>query len=293
MEFPLVVFPHLLEILQKLHRQADDVVKVHGIVCLQSLLVFPIGFGYFLQPVIPSGLGRPGKGFRGLLPVLHPADHTQHGFGRKRLVVQAHGLDDVLHDPLGIRRIIDGKAPAIAQPLNFPAQNPAASGMEGHSPHIIGSGAHSRLQTGFQLVGRLVGKGYGNDVPGSCRAQSTQPLRPALIFRRHFLLQSLQKRQVLLRGGKGNLRAVAAAAKGNQIGNPLDQHRGFATACPSQQKQRSLRRQHGLPLHWIQLPKPGRNIAPPGSCKSRLKILCHSMSHPRLMGLFYYIFRRA
>ena len=70
-------------------------------------------------------------------------------------------------------------------------------------------------------------------------------------------------------------------------------YRGFATACPSQQKQRSLRRQHGLPLHWSQLPKPGRTIAPPGSCKSRLKILCHSMSHPRLMGLFYYIFRRA
>ena len=62
---------------------------------------------------------------RGYHLVLFLTDGTQHVFCREGLVIQAHILEDILHNPLGIRRIIDGKASAITHPFNIPPEDPA------------------------------------------------------------------------------------------------------------------------------------------------------------------------
>ena len=98
--------------------------------------------------------------------VLFLADGTQHVFCREGLVIQAHVLDDFLHDPLRIGGIINGKASGIAHPLNVPPQNPAACRVEGHGPDILSLRAQQRAQTLLQLIGGFVGKGNGDDAPG-------------------------------------------------------------------------------------------------------------------------------
>ena len=100
MELLLVLLPDLLMLLQKLHRHIDDVVKIQGIVVLQLLLIFDISPGDVGGPDIAGIFSPLQHHLRGHHVVLFLADGTQDVFRREGLVVQAHILDDFLHDPL-------------------------------------------------------------------------------------------------------------------------------------------------------------------------------------------------
>ena len=131
------------------------------------------------RPEITAALGPLHHVLRAGHAVLFLADRTQDVPGGEGLVVKPHVLDDFLHDPLGIRGIIDGKAPGVAEKLNVTAQDPAACGMEGHGPHVLPLRAKHGAKPLLQLVGSLVGKGNGKDAPGSNRMESRQPVGSA------------------------------------------------------------------------------------------------------------------
>ena len=102
MEFPLIVFPDLLILLQELYRHIENVVKIQGVVVLQTLLIDAVDSGDLDNAVIR---GAPAVLFhllRGDEPVLLAADDAEHIPGRIGLVVQALIPQNFLHKPLGV-----------------------------------------------------------------------------------------------------------------------------------------------------------------------------------------------
>ena len=217
-----------------------------------------------------------GKFRRRLLLVLCLGDHAQNSSRREHLFVQIPVPQDLLHDPLGIGGVIDGEAAAVAQALDLPPQDPAAGAVEGHGPHALALGAQKSGQTVLQLVGGLVGKGDGNDAPGVGRVQRTQAFCAPAVRRIGQL--TLQKDHVLLGDILWDLLAVRAAAKTDEIGNTVNQHRGLAASRTCQQQQRPLGGQHCLKLPGIHIGKLPGDIFPPRSQKTFFIILCHSFS---------------
>ena len=160
-ELPLIVGPDLLVLLQQLHGQQDDIVEVQGVGLPQAALVLDVGVGGLLGAVIPRCRGNAGKFLRRLLPVLGPADEIEEEPGRKGFLVQIEVPNHVLHHTLGIGGVVDREAAGIAQPVDLPAENPAAGRVEGHGPDVGGSVAQHRRQTVLELVGGLIGEGNG------------------------------------------------------------------------------------------------------------------------------------
>ena len=140
-KFPLIILLYVLVLLKKPDRYVNDIVKVQSVVILQTCLIFCVAPGDMQGPQIAAGF-RTGQHFlRGHHLVLFPADRAKNVLCGKGLVIQPHVLDDVLHDPLRIRRIINGKAAGIPHFFNVPPQNTAAGGMKGHGPDILCLGA--------------------------------------------------------------------------------------------------------------------------------------------------------
>ena len=137
LEFALIVAAHVLVFLQQPHCDTDDIIKIQRVILLQTGLILLIGPGNMQDPQVIGLLCPLQKLLRSGQIVLFLADGVQDYLGREGLVVQSHVLDDILHDPLGIRGIIDGKAFAVAHQLDIPPQDPAAGGMEGHGPDIL------------------------------------------------------------------------------------------------------------------------------------------------------------
>ena len=170
-------------LLEKLHRHKNDIVKIQRIVVFQAGLILYIAPGNVQSPQITAGF-RPFQHFlRGHHLVLLPADRAKNIFCREGLVIESHVLDDILHNPLGIRCIIDGKAAGIAHFSNVTPQNPAASGVEGHCPDILSLGAKKCGQSITDFVRCLIGKSDGQNAPWNCRFHSAKTFRtPAVIF---------------------------------------------------------------------------------------------------------------
>ena len=165
-EFALIILQNILVLLQKLNGDVDDVVKIQGVVVLQAGLVFAVGTGDVLRPDVAGAL-RPVQHLPGRHHfVLLPADGAKDIFRRKRLVVQLHVLNDLLHDALGVRRIVNGKAPGKAHPLDVPPQDAAAGGMKRHRPDILRLRAEKIGKPLLHFICGLVGKGDGDDAPG-------------------------------------------------------------------------------------------------------------------------------
>ena len=60
-EFLLIIFPHVLVLLQQLDRQQDDIVKIHGAGCLAALGIGRVDLGDLFQTVVPCCGGLGGK----------------------------------------------------------------------------------------------------------------------------------------------------------------------------------------------------------------------------------------
>ena len=165
-EFALIILQNILVLLQKLNGDVDDVVKIQGVVVLQAGLVFAVGTGDVLRPDVAGAL-RPVQHLPGRHHfVLLPADGAKDIFRRKRLIVQLHVLDDLFHDALGVRGIVNGKAPGKAHPLDVPPQDAAAGGMKRHRPDILRLRAEKIGKPLLHFICGLVGKGDGDDAPG-------------------------------------------------------------------------------------------------------------------------------
>ena len=148
--------------------------------------------------------------------------------------------------------------------------------MEGHSPHALALGTQKSCQTVLQLVGSLVGKSNGDDAPRVSRMHRAQTLCAPAVCRAGQL--TLQEDHILLGDVLRDLLAVCSAAKADQIGDAVDQHRGFAASRSCQQQQRSIRGQHRLKLPGIHIGKLPGDVFPPRSQKPFFKILSHSFS---------------
>ena len=149
--------------------------------------------------------------------------------------------------------------------------------MEGHGPDILGLRAQQDGQTLLELVGRLIGEGDGNDIPGSGRLHSTQTIRPEGVhFRQLHARGVLQEHHILFGDVIGDLAAVSAGAVLHQVGNTIDQDSGLTAASARQQKQGAFGGQHSFLLHVIEVRKLRCNILPPGSQKSGFKRFIHN-----------------
>ena len=277
-ELALIVASHILKLLQKLHGAQNDIVKIQGIGLLEARFIEVIGRDSPLHAVVPRYGGSLGKFLRRLHLILGAADKVEEHPGREGLLVELHVSNNILHHPLGILGIIDGKAAGIAKAVDIPAENPAAGGVEGHCPDIRRVVSQHFGQAILQFIGSLVGKRDGDDAPGLGRFQRAQRLRPGLILFPGTSEIILQKCHVLRGDVLGDLLGIRGAAKGHQIGDAVDEHRGLAAARAGQKKQRPLRGEHGAPLHVIQGSKPPGNDPAAGSEKPLLVFLIHGFT---------------
>ena len=148
---------------EKLHCFHDQVIKIHGIVFPESLLVFLVCLGNLLLPVIPYGtagiflrryqliFGRGNCGKNS--PLLH-------GLG-----INHQTLTDLFHHRFLVVCVINGKVIVIAHPVGIAAQYPHAGGMEGGDPDAVRAYAHNILHTLLHLPRCLVGKGDCHNIP--------------------------------------------------------------------------------------------------------------------------------
>ena len=229
-EFALIILQNILVLLQKLNGDVDDIVKIQGVVVLQPGLIFAVGTGNVLRPDIPGALCPVQHLPGGHHFVLLPADGAKDIFRRKRLVVQLHVLDDLFHDALGVRRIVNGKAPGKAHPLDVPPQDAAAGGMKRHRPDVLRLRAEKIGKPLLHFVCGLVGKGDGNDAPGCSGFHGAEGVRPAGIVGAGVVPQIFQKGHVILRDCVGNLAAIAAPAEAHEVGNAVNEDGGLAAA---------------------------------------------------------------
>ena len=147
----------------------QEVVKVHGVGPFHPLHIELVDESKLLHVVHPVAL--PGFGIGRVVigqhhGVLGLRDAAAYDARFVFLVVELHFLEQVFHQALRVVRLIDGVTLGEAQEVGFVAQDAVEDGVERTHPERPGlvlpdEGGYSLLH----LVGRLVGKGQGQDVP--------------------------------------------------------------------------------------------------------------------------------
>ena len=283
-EFLLVIGAHILIGFQQLHGFEDDIVKVQRVGFVQALFVFRVNLCDALHAEIAGFICAPAEGLRVLPLVLGLADERERQPRRQRLFIQIKVLQNVLHHALGIARIIDREPAGVAvQPVDFPAQDAAAGRVERHGPHVHGIVAQQRLQSGFQLVGRLVRKRDGKDRPRRGRAQRAKPLGLHLHGGIARLQIGLEVCNVLFRYEIRNLFRVRALAEGDEVRDAVDKYSCLAASGAGQQKKRPLRRHDAFALHIVERREPGSDHCAARGQKSGFKCRIHSFTFSKTM----------
>ena len=274
-ELALVIIAHVLKLLQNLHGQQDDVVKVHGVGCLQPRLVLLVQLRDPFETVVVARVL--GKGLRRGHLILGLGDHAENGARREGLFVQIPIAQDLLDHALGIRRVVDRKAAVVADALDLPAQDAAAGRMEGHCPDVVGLRPQHGGQTFFQLIGCFVCECNGDDGPRRRRMQRAQLVRRRAVFLVRLGKLAFQKTDVLLRDRPRQLVRAGRAAEADEICNAVDEDGRLAAAGAGQQQQRPLRREDGLQLHGVHAGKLSDDVFFSCGQKPLFKALCHCL----------------
>ena len=136
-EFPLIICPHIFVFLQQFNCQQNNIIKVNGIIILQPFLIGPVSFSNMLSAKITGNFCPLGVFLRGDQLVLFSSNNAQHIFCRECLIIQAHVLDDLFHDPFRVSSVVNGKMRRISHTLCIPAKDPATGRVESHGPHIL------------------------------------------------------------------------------------------------------------------------------------------------------------
>ena len=274
-EFPPVIGAHLFKLLKQPHRVQDDIVKVQGVGLPQPVLVAGIHLGDFIQAVVSCLFALGGVVLCQQHLILGPGDVAQDRPGRELFVVQLQFLKAVLDDPQRVVGVVDGKGGGKAQPLNIPAQDAHAGRVEGGGPDVLRLGAQHGGQAVLQFPGSFIGKGNGQNRPGSRRVQGTQGDHSVPVPLSGFGV-GLQEVQVFRRDPFGHFRTVRTPPVAHQVGNAVNQYRGLSAARSCQQQQRSLRGQYRLLLFRVKAGKvPGNGRAARGSKTLFLLMIQH------------------
>ena len=225
------VAAHLLVLLQKLHREEQQVVKVEGIVCRQCLAVTPVDIGGELAPLTFSiGLELIGKPAL----VFGVADRPTGLLGVKALGIQLQFLrDDFLNQALGISFVVDrkllgpGESFGVLEFVDVVAEHPRKQRVEGTDPEFFGDFAVD-ARTQLTLLHRRQG------APGL-----------AVLTLRQLLGQEQLKPLLHLpsglvgEGNSQNLRRICTVLP-NQVGNAMGQGPGFAATGAGNHQQRTF-----------------------------------------------------
>ena len=282
-ELFLVVVQHLRFLLQQRDGVVDDVIKVQRVGRAEFLLIGGVDLGDpGIFPIV-CGFRLLAEYLRPLVAVLGGADGGEDAADGEGLLVQVLLFQNVLDDPLGVVGIVNGEVLFKADAVNVPPQDADAGGVERGGPHIVGGGAKTGRQPLLQFSRRFIGEGDGDDLPWPGGIHGAEPVDPANLLTVWPIREVLQKVQILLRGPVGDLVAVAAPAIGQQVVDPLDQHRGLAAAGAGQQQQRPLGGHGSLPLHGVQPGQiPGDDRLPSGG------VSLFKVSHTVLRSLWLF-----
>ena len=271
----LVIMAHLGVLPQKNHGLVNQIVEIKGARIFQLLFVLGV------DPGGQRTLGAAGVGlgcFGGADQLVLPAaELIQRRLDGEKLVVYIQLFVDALHHPLGVVGVVDGKTPGPAQFLGISAQKPHTGRVEGGGKHLLPCLLSQHpAQATAQLPGGFVGEGDGHDVPAADRASAEHPLQPGgglgfIIHRRP------QRADVLGRHLPGGLPAAVGAAEPDQVGDPVDQHGGFAAARPRQDQEGALGGKDRPPLHLVQTAELLLDVCIPEGTKFCSQVCCHSV----------------
>ena len=158
----LIAFQHIRSLLEKLHGKHQKIIKIQGVIFLQPLLISPIRPRSLF--FLPAGCVR-----------LHLIRGNQVVFGggylpQQRLLlinlrIQLQLFDDRLHHLPAVVGVIDGETVIIADPVDIPAENPAAAGVKGGNPDCLRSHSDQAVHPFPHLSGSLIRKSNGHDIP--------------------------------------------------------------------------------------------------------------------------------
>ena len=163
-ELVLVLFPDFRYGLEQFHRQQQQVIEIHRIALDQVLLVFGIDLRHLFGVIV---LRLPGKGRRVHLSVLGVGNGGQEPRKRIEFFVQVQFFQGFLQHILAVGGIIDGKRSGVSgQCIDIPAEQLVAESVESVQPHILCGRPHQGIHPLTHFLGRLVGEGDGQDVPG-------------------------------------------------------------------------------------------------------------------------------
>ena len=101
-------------------------------------------------------------------------DDGGHRARRQPLRVEPVLGHDELDQPARVLVVVDGEGRAVAEADRVRAEHAQAGRVEGGDPHPLGPGAHQLDDPPAHLVGRLVGEGDGQDLPGGRLARGEQ-----------------------------------------------------------------------------------------------------------------------
>jgi hypothetical protein len=158
------LLPALLRLgepLQDLDGQHQEVVEVDRVRAEEPPLieVVDVGDGLVVEGLHPIPvLGRADQ------LVLRRRDVLVDALGREPLRVALELLQRLLHHPDLVGRVVDREVRLVAQSRRFPAQNPAAGGVEGEDPDPARDLRQEVLEAGSHLAGRLVREGDREDL---------------------------------------------------------------------------------------------------------------------------------
>ena len=160
----LVKLQHIRCLLEKFYRLQKQVIKVHGLIMVESLLISRISVR---DPQLAEI--TPGQ----LLVFLRP-NHLifcRRNFGQNGPLLHGLGIDlqllaDLPHNRLLIIRIIDRKTLIPADPVAKAPQHTDTGRMESADPDILSSEIHDRIHTLPHLSGRFIGKSNRKNIPG-------------------------------------------------------------------------------------------------------------------------------
>ncbi len=163
---------------KQFHRAYQQIVKIHGVGILQSLLIQAIAIGYLFQAKIVAGLN--GKFLRRQKIVLCAADLTENGLVTHHTLLDAQRLHALLHQAAAVVRIVDGEMRGIAECTAILTQNTGAEGVKGAGNDLSAFVTEHGFQTILQLTGSLVGKGDGKNAPCRAGVNRTQRVQSAV-----------------------------------------------------------------------------------------------------------------
>ena len=161
LEAPLILEEDRFILLKKLHGLEQQIVEVHGVVLAQSLVVQIVDLrdhaAVHLVAVDALVLLRRAPLF------LAVADAAEEIVLVELLRVDVQLFARVLDDRLLVRRIVNGKIPAVADGVGVTSQDSQACRVECQDPHIDAR-SDECLHPVAHLLGRLVGEGDRQNV---------------------------------------------------------------------------------------------------------------------------------